>query len=156
MLDIKFPRDPTDASQLQAVLGEIADAILDPIMERIPAQRGLAKPPLQAPPVEGEKTETAPDDTARLVIDIDLRFRDLKAAVPLFTNDLSYVNYALVRPIVSFMKYVFFYRVSRPALTLTRTSANRTLVPIRCRVVKDVADFDGSWTVSSLCFMTAT
>ncbi|KAJ7347108.1 mitochondrial distribution and morphology protein 31 [Mycena albidolilacea] len=129
VLDIKFPRDPSDASQLQAVLGEIADAILDPIMERIPAQRGLAKPPLQAPPVEGGKTETAPDDTARLVIDIDLRFRDLKAAVPLFTNDLSYVNYALVRPIVSFM------------------NANRTLVPIRCRVVKDVADFDGSWTM---------
>ncbi|KAF7357773.1 hypothetical protein MVEN_00823300 [Mycena venus] len=133
VLDIKFPRDPTDASQLKAVLGEIADAIFDPIMERIPAQRGLAKPPLQAPPVatvEGDRKEDdAPDDPPRLVIDIDLRFRDLKAAVPLFTNDLSYVNYALVRPIVSFM------------------NANRTLVPIRCRVVKDVADFDGSWTM---------
>ncbi|KAJ7267582.1 mitochondrial distribution and morphology proteins-domain-containing protein [Mycena haematopus] len=129
VLDIKFPRDPTDASQFKAVLGEIADAIFDPIMERIPAQRGLAKPPLQAPAVEGEKTEIAPDDPPRLIIDIDLRFRDLKAAVPLFTNDLSYVNYALVRPIVSFM------------------NANRTLVPIRCRVVKDVADFDGSWTM---------
>ncbi|KAJ6498858.1 mitochondrial distribution and morphology proteins-domain-containing protein [Mycena sanguinolenta] len=130
VLDIKFPRDPTDASQLKVVLGEIADAIFDPILDRIPAQRGLAKPPLQAPaPVEGEKAESARDATPRLTIDIDLRFRDLKAAVPLFTNDLSYVNYALVRPIVSFM------------------NANRTLVPIRCRVVKDVADFDGSWTM---------
>jgi hypothetical protein len=27
-------------------------------------------------------------------------------------------------------------------------SANRTLVPIRCRVVKNVSDFDGAWTVS--------
>ncbi|KAF7376534.1 hypothetical protein MSAN_00069400 [Mycena sanguinolenta] len=125
VLDIKFPRDPADASQLKVVLGEIADAIFDPILERIPAQRELAKPPLQAPAVEGDKT----DNTPRLIIDIDLRFRDLKAAVPLFTNDLSYVNYALVRPIVSFM------------------NANRTLVPIRCRVVKDVADFDGSWTM---------
>ena len=26
-------------------------------------------------------------------------------------------------------------------------SANRTLVPIRCRVVQDLEDFDGSWTV---------
>ncbi|KAJ6594374.1 mitochondrial distribution and morphology proteins-domain-containing protein [Mycena capillaripes] len=133
VLDIKFPRDPADESQLNAILGEIADAIStslasNPILERIPAQRGLAKPPLQAP--EGEKNlEGTPDDTPRVVIDIDLRFRDLKAAVPLFTNDLSYVNYALVRPIVGFM------------------NANRTLVPIRCRVVKDLSDFDGSWTM---------
>ena len=27
-------------------------------------------------------------------------------------------------------------------------SVNRTLVPIRCRVVKKLSDFDGSWTVS--------
>ncbi|KAJ7141342.1 mitochondrial distribution and morphology proteins-domain-containing protein [Mycena epipterygia] len=130
VLDIKFPRDPEDALQLNAILGEIADAIStslsnNPVLERIPAQRGLAKPPLQAP--EGEKV--AGDDKPRVVIDIDLRFRDLKAAVPLFANDLSYVNYALIRPIVGFM------------------NANRTLVPIRCRVVKDLADFDGSWTM---------
>ncbi|KAJ7451796.1 mitochondrial distribution and morphology protein family 31/32 [Mycena galericulata] len=138
VLDIKFPRDPADASQLNAILGEIADAIstsLDPILERIPAQRELAKPPLRAP--EGEKTKkiTGSEEdkmTPRVVIDIDLRFRDLKAAVPLFTRDLSYVNYALIRPIVGFM------------------NANRTLVPIRCRVVKDLADFDGSWTVTGL------
>ncbi|KAJ7091890.1 mitochondrial distribution and morphology protein family 31/32 [Mycena belliarum] len=130
VLDIKFPRDPEDASQLNAILGEIADAIStslssNPILERIPAQRGLAKPPLEAP--KGDNI--AGDDKPRVIIDIDLRFRDLKAAVPLFTNDLSYVNYALIRPIVGFM------------------NANRTLVPIRCRVVKDLSDFDGSWTM---------
>jgi len=43
-----------------------------------------------------------------VIIDIDLRFRDLKAAVPIFTTDLSYVNNALIRPIVAFMKYVSF------------------------------------------------
>ncbi|KAJ7693437.1 mitochondrial distribution and morphology proteins-domain-containing protein [Mycena rosella] len=132
VLDIKFPRDPEDASQLNAILGEIADAIStslsnNPVLERIPAQRGLAKPPLQAP--EGEKIAGDDNSKPRVIIDIDLRFRDLKAAVPLFTNDLSYVNYALIRPIVGFM------------------NANRTLVPIRCRVVKDLSDFDGSWTM---------
>ncbi|KAJ3501470.1 hypothetical protein NLJ89_g9324 [Agrocybe chaxingu] len=65
----------------------------------------------------------------KVVIDIDLRFRDLKAAVPIFTPDLSYVNNAFVRPIVAFM------------------NANRTLVPIRCRVVKDLGEFDGAWTM---------
>jgi len=64
-----------------------------------------------------------------MLIDIDLRFRDLKAAVPLFTSDLSYVNNALIRPIVAFM------------------NANKTLVPIHCRVVKDLSDFDGAWTM---------
>ncbi|KAJ7217679.1 mitochondrial distribution and morphology protein family 31/32 [Mycena pura] len=132
VLDIKFPRDPADAS-LNAILEEIADAIStslasNPILERIPAQRGLAKPPLQAP--EGDKSAKDDNDQPRVVIDIDLRFRDLKAAVPLFTNDLSYVNNALIRPIVGFM------------------NGNRTLIPIRCRVAKDLSDFDGSWTVS--------
>ena len=28
-------------------------------------------------------------------------------------------------------------------------SANRTLVPIRCRVVKNLSDFEGAWTVST-------
>lgn len=107
MLDIKFPRDPEDASQFNAILGEIADAIStslasNPVLDRIPAQRELAKPPLQVP----QGVAVVEDDKPRVLIDIDLRFRDLKAAVPLFTNDLSYVNYALIRPIVGFMKCV--------------------------------------------------
>ncbi|KAF7297641.1 hypothetical protein MKEN_01387200 [Mycena kentingensis (nom. inval.)] len=127
VLDIKFPRNPDAGDDLNAILGEIADAITD-LAARIPAQRGLAKPPLQvpAPDEQGEEDEKREQ---RVVIDIDLRFRDLKAAVPLFTNDLSYVNNALIRPIVGFM------------------NANRTLIPIRCRVVKDLSDFDGSWTM---------
>lgn len=56
-----------------------------------------------APSVQQPKTKKV-KDTPKIVIDIDLRFRDLKAAVPMFTPDLSYVNNALVRPIVAFMK----------------------------------------------------
>jgi hypothetical protein len=26
-------------------------------------------------------------------------------------------------------------------------SANRTLIPVRCRIVKDMEHFDGAWTV---------
>ncbi|KAE9391909.1 hypothetical protein BT96DRAFT_864631, partial [Gymnopus androsaceus JB14] len=137
VLDIKFPKDPNDALALNVILEEIADAIsttlstspaLDPLRQRIPGQRELAKPPLSAP-------ETAPaefseqDKEPKIVIDLDLRFRDVKAAVPIFTSDLSYVNNALIRPIVAFM------------------NANRTLVPIHCRVVKNLNDFDGAWTM---------
>ena len=133
VLDIKFPRDPSDELALSTILDELADvltSVASPSIDRIPGQRELAKPPLSAPSDQVDEVEGA-EDTPRVIVDIDLRFRDLKAAVPLFTSDLSYVNNALIRPIVAFM------------------NANRTLVPIRCRVVKDLEDFDGAWTVRS-------
>ncbi|EPT04549.1 hypothetical protein FOMPIDRAFT_1034722 [Fomitopsis schrenkii] len=135
VLDIKFPRGPTDELQINALLGELADAIstaassVAASAERIPGQSRLAKPPLSAP---SDRDSTQLAETAgepQVVIDIDLRFRDLKAAVPIFTNELSYTNNALVRPIVAFM------------------NANRTLIPIHCRVVKPLSDFEGSWTL---------
>ncbi|KZT10759.1 mitochondrial distribution and morphology protein family 31/32 [Laetiporus sulphureus 93-53] len=137
VLDIKFPRDPQEDLPLNALLGELADAITTAASsvttERIPGQRELAKPPLSAPS-DGERVA---EDEPHVVIDIDLRFRDLKAAVPLFTHDLSYVNYALIRPIVAFM------------------NVNRTLVPIRCRVIKPLNDFEGSWTLWETGLMDA-
>lgn len=106
VLDIKFPRDAEDDFALNAILGELADAITTAAsaslpIERIPGQRELAKPPLTAPTTDDEKVA---DDEPKVVIDIDLQFRDIKAAFPLFTSDLSYVNTALVRPMVAFMK----------------------------------------------------
>ncbi|KAL9939007.1 hypothetical protein V8E36_001820 [Tilletia maclaganii] len=65
-----------------------------------------------------------------VVIDVDIRFKDIKAAVPLFAKDLSYRDNAFVRPIVAFM------------------NANRTLIPIRCRIVHDLTEFDGSFDLA--------
>ncbi|ESK93861.1 mitochondrion biogenesis protein [Moniliophthora roreri MCA 2997] len=135
VFDIKFPQDPGDGT-LSAILEEITDAITttvlsntpDPILQRIPGQRELAKPPLSAPESE-DAADRVGNTEPKVVIDIDLRFRDVKAAVPIFTNDLSYVNNALIRPIVAFM------------------NANRTLVPIHCKVVKPLNDFEGAWTM---------
>ncbi|KAG8902332.1 Mitochondrial distribution and morphology protein 31, mitochondrial precursor [Tulasnella sp. 403] len=153
VVDIRFGRDPAEEVDIQALLGEIAANISaaatgspspdpsnndglnrhaallpPPVPERIPGQRELARPALTAPSedtrdIEGWQTPS------QVVIDIDLRFRDLKAAVPIFTNDLSYTRNALIRPIVAFI------------------NANRTLVPIRCRIVKDLKEFNGSWTI---------
>ncbi|KJA27857.1 hypothetical protein HYPSUDRAFT_62897 [Hypholoma sublateritium FD-334 SS-4] len=136
VLDIKFPRDPNDELPFNAILGEIADAISTSLsgsqdVTRIPGQRELAKPALSVPEDRNEGDPEG-DSRPKVMVDIDLRFRDLKAAVPIFPEDLSYVNYALIRPIVAFM------------------NANRTLVPIHCRVVKDLSDFDGAWTVTGL------
>ena len=110
VLDIKFPRDPHDDLPLNVILGELADAITaaasSSTADRIPGQRELAKPPLTAPPRDDSKDEAEDDNKLKVVIDIDLRLRDVKAAVPIFHHDLSYVNMALIRPIVYFMKSV--------------------------------------------------
>jgi distribution and morphology protein 31 len=64
-----------------------------------------------------------------LVMDFRIHLNDVKATVPVFTSNLSYVNQALVRPIVAYI------------------NAKRTYIPIGCRIVKRASDFDGSWTI---------
>ncbi|KAK4158089.1 mitochondrial distribution and morphology proteins-domain-containing protein [Chaetomidium leptoderma] len=76
---------------------------------------------------EAEEEETP----SYLVMDMRIHLNDVRAAVPLFSNPhISYVNQALVRPIVAYI------------------NAKRTYIPINCRIVKRVRpDFDGAWTV---------
>jgi distribution and morphology protein 31 len=69
------------------------------------------------------------DDRRYLIMDLRIHLNDVKAAVPLFTNHLSYINQALVRPIVAYI------------------NAKKTYIPISCRIVKRASDFDGSWTI---------
>jgi distribution and morphology protein 31 len=65
-----------------------------------------------------------------LIMDLRIHLNDVRAAVPLFSNPhMSYVNQALVRPIVAYI------------------NAKRTYIPVNCRIVKRLTDFDGSWTV---------
>ena len=73
---------------------------------------------------------TASDDDKRfLVMDLRVHLNDVRAAVPIFTKDLSYVKNALIRPIVAYI------------------NSRKTFIPINCRVVKRASDFDGSWTI---------
>lgn len=79
----------------------------------------------QSPP----QTEAESSDRRYLVMDLRVHLNDVRAAVPIFTKDLSYVNNALIRPIVAYI------------------NSRKTFIPIHCRVVKRVNDFDGSWTI---------
>lgn len=62
-----------------------------------------------AAPAELEKASPPPSSVQRripnlsVVIDLDVRFRDIKAAVPLFHSELGYRTQTFVRPIVAFM-----------------------------------------------------
>ncbi|KAI0164752.1 mitochondrial distribution and morphology proteins-domain-containing protein [Xylariaceae sp. FL1272] len=73
-----------------------------------------------------------------LVMDLRIHLNDVKARVPVFTSDLSYVNQALVRPIVAYI------------------NAKRTYIPIGCRIVKRASDFDGAWSIYDCGLMNDT
>jgi distribution and morphology protein 31 len=79
---------------------------------------------------EGSDSEEAKEEDRRfMIIDMRVHLNDVRASVPIFTRDISYVNNALVRPIVAYI------------------NSKRTFIPVNCRVVKKVGDFDGSWTL---------
>ena len=81
----------------------------------------------------GHRPETNADgneDKDRfLIMDIRVHLNEVRAAVPLFTRDISYINNALVRPIVAYI------------------NSKKSFIPVNCRVVKQISDFDGSWTL---------
>lgn len=78
---------------------------------------------------ERQRRQDSEEDKRFLVMDLRVHLNDVRAAVPIFTRDLSYVNNALIRPIVAYI------------------NSKRTFIPVNCRVVKRVSEFDGSWTI---------
>ncbi|CEP19693.1 hypothetical protein [Parasitella parasitica] len=80
--------------------------------------------------VEKPKKKKEEDTNAKkFVMDMDFRFKNTKASVPLKTPELSYLNSAMVRPVVGYI------------------SRNKAIVPIKIRLVMDLSNFDGSWTL---------
>jgi distribution and morphology protein 31 len=61
-----------------------------------------------------------------MIMDMRVHLNDVRASVPIFTRDISYINNALVRPIVAYI------------------NSKRTFIPVN---VKQIGDFDGSWTL---------
>ena len=101
VVDIKFPRDVSSDIDLTAIIDAITTTL-----DLIPGQHELVRPPLTAPDEETLGQRVAVEGNSKVEIEIDMRFRDIKAAIPIFTKELSYVNNALIRPIVAFMKSV--------------------------------------------------
>ena len=129
VLDIKFPHHPDDEVDFKAIFDQIGRNVAEIThqgshpedssfpTERygledmssaqgviIPGQHRLARPPLRAPNTMALSEDDGTLEKRQVTVDIDLRFRDLKAAVPMFTSDLSVANHALIRPIVAFIK----------------------------------------------------
>lgn len=131
VLDIKFPHHPDEKVDIKAIFEEIGRNVADIAHQTthsddvvsqavavaaaaeaanspkgvVPGHNRLARPPLRAPYAPTLETEAHEGEERRHVtVEIDLRFRDIKAAVPMFTSDLSLRDNALIRPIVAFFK----------------------------------------------------
>ncbi|KAI8936021.1 hypothetical protein NX059_007523 [Plenodomus lindquistii] len=78
---------------------------------------------------EVHQEDSSEEDSRFIIMDMRVHLNDVRASVPIFTRDISYVNNALVRPIVAYI------------------NSRRTFIPVNCRVVKKVSEFDGSWTL---------
>ena len=134
--DIMIPNDSDES-----VIKVMTD-FYDRLEATLTSKKHLEQPRLGDDALEGEPlsvggvvipTPASPavreEDKRFLVMDLRVHLNDVRAVVPLFTRDLSYINNALIRPIVGYI------------------NSRRTFIPINCRVVKRMSDFDGSWTV---------
>ncbi|RYC62862.1 hypothetical protein CHU98_g3347 [Xylaria longipes] len=104
----------------------------DPANDHLPVDQTNDSTPASSP-------SSADEEPPRyLVMDLRIHLNDVKATVPVFTSNLSYVNQALVRPIVAYI------------------NAKRTYIPIGCRIVKRASDFEGSWSIYDCGLMDDT
>ena len=122
--DVLFPAD-SDESVLK-VMADFYDRMEATLTSHKRAVPGAGAGAGYITPVVAPELSS---DKRYLVMDLRIHLNDVRASVPLFTKDLSYVNNALVRPIVAYI------------------NSRSTFIPINCRVVKRAEDFDGSWTV---------
>ncbi|EGR50553.1 uncharacterized protein TRIREDRAFT_75686 [Trichoderma reesei QM6a] len=133
--DVMFPEDMDDS--ITKVVTDFYDQLEGTVMAhryrflpRAPAPESHAESERSTSDKKAQKQANETEQDKRLVIvDLRIHLNDVKAAVPLFTRDLSYVNQALVRPIVAYI------------------NAKKTYIPISSRIIKPLSDFDGSWTV---------
>ena len=115
--DLLLPENDIDASQISEILTVVRDTVLKE------ARRHSDIIPVDIP----EPKDI--DVKQYFIMDFFLKLHNVKAEVPLFSTDLSYINNALIRPIVGYI------------------NSRRTYIPIRCRVVKNLKDFSGAWTI---------
>ena len=118
--DIMFPAENDES--LSKVMTDLYDRL-----EATVTSNRYASPESRYSDVSEEDIPS--EDRRFQVTDLRIHLNNARAVVPLFTRDLSYINNALIRPIVAYI------------------NTRRTFVPINCRLVKRVGDFDGSWTI---------
>ncbi|KAI9265629.1 mitochondrial distribution and morphology protein family 31/32 [Sporodiniella umbellata] len=126
--DIYIPREAAEADSSE-LLRQLVHELTDSIDLPQPLILGAGKGELIVGGQKRIKKKEEDTNSKKFVIDVDYRFKETKASVPLHTPDLSYLNSAMVRPVVNYI------------------SRNKAIVPIKTRIVMDLSHFDGSWSV---------
>lgn len=117
--DIYIPKEATTADStelLRKLVYEIADKIELPQPVVLGTGNGDDEIVIGAHKYENE-LKPKPTTEPQFIMDIDFRFKNTKANIPLQTPELTYLSNAMVRPIVAYI------------------NRNKTIVPIKCRVV---------------------
>jgi distribution and morphology protein 31 len=132
--DIMFPSDGDES--IAKVMSDFYDRMEATVTSKPLTETGLQSGTIETDsvgyPSQREEVvirSNSSEDKRFLVMDLRVHLNDIRAAVPLFTRDISYVSNALIRPIVAYM------------------NSRHTFIPINCRVIKRVDEFDGSWTI---------
>ncbi|KAL1965599.1 hypothetical protein VTN77DRAFT_5276 [Rasamsonia byssochlamydoides] len=124
--DIMFPADNDES------LAKVVSDFYDRLEATVTSTRYPAEHSKEAREVQTDAVLpfVANDNDKRFVVtDLRIHLNNVRAVVPLFTRELSYINNALIRPIVAYI------------------NSRRTFIPVNCRLVKRLSDFDGSWTI---------
>lgn len=119
--DIYVPARPSDSTEnrLRHIMSEIADKINLPHPVVLGTGSGETEIVIGRHKDELKRKKKAEVDP-KFVMDLDIRFNDTKASVPLQLPELGYLSNAMIRPVVAYI------------------NRNKTIVPIKCRVVMDL------------------
>lgn len=74
-----------------------------------------------------KKNKVEPEQ--QVILNLSIKLNNVRASVPFQTPELSYINYALIRPIVAYI------------------NSKNTYIELNNQIIKPKQDFDGSWTV---------
>ncbi|KAG1296193.1 hypothetical protein G6F66_003673 [Rhizopus arrhizus] len=71
-----------------------------------------------------------PNLDKKFIMDVDVRFKDVKGSVPRKIPKFNYLSSTMIRPVVAYINH------------------NRTLVPIKGRIIMDLENFNGAYTIN--------
>lgn len=125
--DVMVPQDNKDLN-----VAELVTIVAELVRKQATRYRNPAVP---SPPADAARTVTSDDVLQYFVLDLTIRLNNVKALVPFQTPELLYINYALIRPIVAYI------------------NLKNTFIEIHNRIVKNLQDFAGLWTVYDLLLM---
>ncbi|KAG7192246.1 Mitochondrial distribution and morphology protein 31, mitochondrial precursor [Scheffersomyces spartinae] len=124
--DVMIPKEPDQSINVS----EIVTIIAHSIKKEATRYKNPEVKKQQHPDLHMRLTRDDYKDISKyFVLDLTIKLHNVRAMVPFQAPELSYINYALIRPIVAYI------------------NSKNTFIEIHSRIVKNMQDFSGSWTI---------